>query len=124
MRGFAYASGPAYALLLDAAGIPWRQGLGPSADIGAMAAAAYGITAVTPDRSDSLISRYAGARMITEERARKSRRIDNEAKLRERFVDGPVLTLPVAGKFSFSFDPNGRCGAPWRRHCLRELANR
>jgi len=107
VRGFAYASGPAYALLLDARGIPWRQGLAPSADLGALAAAAYGITAVAPERAESLMARYSAARMIAEERARESRRIADEAKLRERFIDGPVLTLPAAGKFSFSFDPNG-----------------
>ncbi|MGK2961709.1 MAG: hypothetical protein ACSLFK_06110, partial [Gemmatimonadaceae bacterium] len=112
VRGFAYASGPAYALLLDAAAIPWRQGLGSGADLGAMAAAAYGITAVSPDYADSLVSRYSGARLIAEERARESRRIASEAKLRARFIDGPVLTLPVAGKFSFSFDPNGAAVLP------------
>jgi len=44
--------------------------------------------------------------MIAEERAREAQRVAAEARLRSRFIDGPTLTLPVAGKLNYSFDPN------------------
>jgi hypothetical protein len=107
VRGFAYASGPAYALLLDAAEVPWRRRVTASSSLSAMTAAAYRITAVNAASADSLVDRYMGRRMISEERAREQRRIANDARLRTRYLEGPVLSLPVLGKFGFSFDPNG-----------------
>lgn len=107
VRGFAYASGPAYALLLDAAGTPWRRRITSSSSLSAMAAAAYRITSTNAALADSLVDRYMGRRMVAEERAREERRIANEARLRTRYLEGPVLSLPSLEKFGFSFDPNG-----------------
>jgi len=45
--------------------------------------------------------------MIADERARETRRLATEAKLRAKFVDGPTLIIPAASKFNYSFDPNG-----------------
>src|SRR4029079_19348142 len=44
---------------------------------------------------------------IADERARETRRLATEAKLRAKFVDGPTLTIPAASKFNYSFDQNG-----------------
>lgn len=107
VRGFAYASGPAYALLLDAAEIPWRRRITSSSNLSAMTAAAYRITGIDAALADSLVDRYMGRRMIGEERAREKRRVANEARLRTRYLEGPVLFLPALEKFGFSFDPNG-----------------
>jgi hypothetical protein len=107
VRGFAYASGPAYALLLDAAETPWRRRITASSSLSAMTAAAYRITDINAALADSLVDRYTGRRMIAEERAREQRRLANEARLRTRYLEGSVLTLPTLEKFGFSFDPNG-----------------
>ncbi|HVF40015.1 MAG TPA: hypothetical protein VM939_08940 [Gemmatimonadaceae bacterium] len=112
VRSFAYASGPAYALLLDAAGIPWRRGIRASSDLSAMTAQAYGIGRVEASLAEKLTDRYSGARMIADERARDAARVQNEVRLRARFVDGPTLTLPIGNSFSFSFDPNGAVSLP------------
>jgi hypothetical protein len=106
-RSFAYASGPAYALLLDAAGKPWRNGLNGRSDLSAITAKAYGIGNVNASTADSRTARYAAARMIAEERARETRRLATEVLLHARFIDGPTVTIPVASKFNYSFDPNG-----------------
>ena len=106
-RGFAYASGPAYALLLDEASKSWRSRLKASSDLTELAARAYGINAVDAASAEARVSRYAGARMIADERAREAQRLAAEAKLRARLVDGPTLTLPAMQRFRYSFDPNG-----------------
>jgi hypothetical protein len=112
VRSFAYASGPAYGLLLDATGIPWRARLNASSDISAMAARAYGVSSVDPRSAETRIDRYDGTRMIGDERARDARRAENEIRLRARFIDGPALTLTPGHHFSFSFDPNGAIPIP------------
>src|SRR5205085_10583441 len=43
-RSFAYASGPAYGVLLDESGASWRRGLTSSSDLGAMLAKRAGVT--------------------------------------------------------------------------------
>ena len=106
-RSFAYASGPAYAILLDAAGHPWRKGLNAKSDLTSIAAKAYNVIDVNPSSADLRSIRYSPIRMVADERAREARRLATEAKLRARFVDGATLTLPVASKFNYSFDPNG-----------------
>jgi len=106
-RSFAYVSGPAYALLLDASGREWRSRIRASSSLSAMAAAAYRIAVADPKTAGALTERYGARRMIADERARETERAETERGLRALFVDGPTLTLPVAGKFNFSFDPNG-----------------
>lgn len=106
VRSFAYASGPAYAILLDESGRPWRKRLRRSSDLSQMVREAYGIGAVNTASAESLVDRYTGARMVADERAREAKRIANEARLRSIFVTGPRLRLPMAGSFSFSFNPN------------------
>lgn len=106
-RSFAYASGPAYALLLDAVDNSWRSRLKAGSDFSALAAAAYGIGAVDAATAEARVTRYAGARMIAAERAREAQRLAAEATLRARLVDGPTLTLPALQRFRYSFDPDG-----------------
>jgi hypothetical protein len=107
VRSFAYASGPAYAILLDESGRPWRKRVRRSSSLSEMVREAYGIGAANSASAESLIDRYTGARMVADERAREAKRIANEARLRSLFVTGPRLKFPVAGSFSFSFNPNG-----------------
>src|SRR6185503_15851841 len=104
---FAYASGPAYALLLDESGQAWRKKVRASSDLSEMVRSAYGIGTSNTAGAESLIDRYTGARMVADERAREANRLANETRLRSMFVTGPRLRLPMAGNFSFSFNPNG-----------------
>jgi len=112
VRSFAYASGPAYAILLDGSGTRWRKTIRESSDLSELVRKAYDIGNVTPGDADKLIDRYTGARMIAEEKAREQKRVENERRLRSIFVDGPRLRLPMAGAFNFSFDPNGAVSLP------------
>lgn len=112
VRSFAYASGPAYALLLDNSGTPWRKNIRATSDLSEMTRRAYGITAINPADAENLIGRYNGARMLADERARETRRITTEARLRATFLDGPSLRLPIASAFNYSFNPNNATPLP------------
>jgi len=50
---------------------------------------------------------YDGAALRWLETKQQEERDAMLSVYRHRLVDGPVLSLPVAGQFSFSFDPNG-----------------
>jgi hypothetical protein len=107
VRSFAYASGPAYGLLLDESGVPWRKTLKASSDLSELTRRAYKIAAVNASSAEKLIDRYSGARMIADEREREKVRARKESQIRSSFVGGPRLRLPAGNAFSFSFDPNG-----------------
>ncbi|WP_394836947.1 hypothetical protein LVJ94_08570 [Pendulispora rubella] len=68
VRSFAYASGPAYGLLLDEAGARWRRSLAPGSDLGALLAQATG--ARLPPKLE------AGHRVPPAARDRRMGRID------------------------------------------------
>lgn len=109
VRSFAYASGPAYGVLLDAAAPGWREALGPDSDLGALLARALGLdpSAAPAERQASRAARrYRGAEVRREESRREAARARQEAEDRGRFVDGPVLSLPLRS-MSLEFDPNG-----------------
>ena len=106
-RAFPYVSGPAYALLLDATGQPWRKKLNERSSIAELAAKAYGITAIDVSTADARSARYSPTRMIADERARETRRVEAEKRLRAKFIDGSTVTIIPGSKFNYSFDPNG-----------------
>ncbi|MFN2604121.1 MAG: hypothetical protein ABR582_15385 [Gemmatimonadaceae bacterium] len=106
-RAFPYVSGPAYALLLDATGQTWRKKLNERSNIAELAAKAYGVTNVDVTTAETRSARYSPARMIAEERARETRRVETEKRLRAKFVDGPAVTIIPGSKFNYSYDPNG-----------------
>jgi hypothetical protein len=107
VRSFAYSTGPAYGLLLDAAGAKWRKELKASSNLGSRLQTAYGVergkdlTATSEARAKV----YDGDALRAAEIVRENERNQQIAKYRARLVDGPVLILPVLEKFSFSFDP-------------------
>jgi hypothetical protein len=104
-RSFAYATGPAYGVLLDAAGRAWRDALVAGASLGELLDAA--IPAAAPGvPADGRVARYNGERVIAIESEREATRLAREAELRRRFVDGPVLVMAPGAEFSFAFDPN------------------
>lgn len=101
VRSFAYASGPAYAALLEAADRRWTRRLKRRDDFGALLARAYH---VTPARTVAAAA-YDG---IALRNAEERRDAEQQARLRAfqtRFVDGPTLVLPLA-KMNVQFDPN------------------
>lgn len=106
-RSFAYATGPAYAVLLDDIDAKWRSALTPNADVAALATKAFG---VTPDSSAAApglrAARYGDLVIAAEEAARLATIEATERRYEARFVTGPTLTLPAMEAFNYSFNPN------------------
>jgi ABC-type branched-subunit amino acid transport system permease subunit len=104
VRSFAYASGPAYGALLDAASPGWRRGLNARSDIAALLAAAY---RVQPDaaRAQRRVGEYDDGSLRVAENDRAARLAARVAQYRAAFVDGPVLRIPLRDG-TYSFDPN------------------
>jgi len=102
-RAYAYASGPAYGLLLDEFAPGWRSNLAASAPADLL---------VGPVRAGVLTTRnlqrrgerYGGPQIAAEERARAQARRLLIAGMRARFAEGPRLELPLA-QIQFEFDP-------------------
>lgn len=106
-RSFAYLSGPAYGLLLDQAQQGWRKAAKPRTDLGEMLRAALELTLPELDK-EALVKRaesYDGERLLVKEKDREQTRLERQASLRKRFVDGPVLLLPLK-KPNMLFNPN------------------
>jgi hypothetical protein len=104
-RSFAYATGPAIGLLLDAGAEDWRIRVDDTTSLGALLAEAYGVT-VSP--TGDLAGRwgpYDGPRLEEEERDRSVRIAERNARFRERFVSGPTLTLPATARIRYTFNP-------------------
>ena len=104
-RSFAYATGPAYGVLLDESGKPWREALVDGAALSELLEAAYE-TERSRVPAEGRVEWYNGERVIAIETAREETRLAREAEHRARFVDGPVLRMAPGSEFSFSFDPN------------------
>lgn len=106
-RMFAYASGPAYGLLLDDAAPGWREGLTAESDLGALLGAAVGFTA--PEDPVAVFARtaalYGGQAVADEELAAQQERAGLTTRWSDRLVSGPVLRLPLEN-IRVSFDPN------------------
>ena len=95
VRAFAYTSGPAYGLLLDASSPGWTRRMRGSDDLGTLVMQAL---AVQP-ASDATASatRYGGSEIRASEEQREQERQQRLAEVRRRFVDGPVLVIPGGG---------------------------
>ena len=103
-RAFAYATGPAYGLLLDAvAGPSWRKQYVAGVNFDVLLAAAAGGSAISPTLSIRA-NRYDAPTLAKAEHDRELDRIRRDADLRASLVDGPVLVIPI-GSQGISFDP-------------------
>lgn len=106
VRSFAYASGPAYGLLLDAANDEWRGGITKDADLAQLLFARLEIklprdlAAAADERSRS----YAGSELAAAEDKLEQTRHDLINSYRRRLVEGPVLTIPLQ-KMNMQFNP-------------------
>ena len=95
VRTFAYVSGPAYGVLLDASSPGWRQQLRNPFDYAALLAGALGVQPATD--AAGAAARYGGAEIRAAEEQRERQREERLAVLRRQFVDGPVFLLRGGG---------------------------
>jgi hypothetical protein len=105
---FEAASGPAYGVLLDGLMPEWRRQLRSTSDLGDMLASATN----RPPTTDVAVAaaRYDGVALRAAEETRDRAQQVRVAELRQRFVDGPVLTMPAGG--SGTSDTRGSVGIP------------
>lgn len=95
VRSFAYASGPAYGVLLDLLAPGWRKGLSPKNDLGELLSNAVGFApAAAPAATARQRSASYGEHILAEETDRDQKRKARLAAARAKLVDGPVLQLP------------------------------
>jgi acetyl esterase/lipase len=95
VRTFAYVSGPAYGLLLDASSPDWRRRVRGTDDLGTLVMRALAVQPATDATASA--TRYGGAEIRAAEEQREQERQERLAELRQRFVDGPVLVVPGGG---------------------------
>lgn len=123
VRTFAYASGAAYGILLDAWSPGWTRKITATDDLGDLLMTAAGLR---PSDDLTAAERYGGPSLRAAEEERDAEHKARLADLRRRFVDGPVLVLPNAGGSFTSLGvtaipgagtvyPNVRVTAQWGR---------
>jgi hypothetical protein len=100
-RAFAYASGPAWGALIEMRDPRWTRTVKASDDLGELARRAWRVRAVPRP----LAANYGGDALRAGEDARAEKKAAILAELRARFVDGPILVIPLE-QMQFTFDPN------------------
>jgi len=103
VRGFAYSTGPAYGLLLDAADAGWRRSYAASSDLAATLAAAAKVSPAEDPVARARAYDDGSLRASEEERARLQ--AAKVAGYRARLVEGPVLAIPLEAAH-YGFDPD------------------
>jgi hypothetical protein len=107
VRSFAYATGPAYGLLLDAYRPGWRNEMQRGAHLADLLADALGLSLhAVPDSAalETLAARYNGMTLRQTELARQHTHDTLVQGYRDRLIAGHVLVLPLK-KPSIQFDP-------------------
>lgn len=109
VRSFAYASGPAYGLLLDESSVPWRERTRHGEDLGALLAEAMRIRLPADDAAAlaARAERYDGPRLLASERERADQKQTVIAEYRRRLVDGPTLQIALR-HMNIQFDPRNQ----------------
>jgi hypothetical protein len=95
VRTFAYFTGPAYGLLLDASSPGWRQRIRNTDDVSVLLAGALAVQPATDVAASAV--RYGGAEVRAVEEQRERGRQERLADLRRQFVDGPILVIRGGG---------------------------
>ena len=106
VRSFAYASGPSYGLLLDAANGEWRRGLTKDADLAQLLFTRLDIE-MPPDvgrAADERASSYGGLELAAAEDKLAQTRRELIDSYRARLVEGATLTIPLQ-KMNMQFNP-------------------
>jgi hypothetical protein len=104
-RSYAYASGPAYGLLLDDIRPSWRGELGSGAAPADLLISALQLGSWSASDMRRASERYGGTAITAEERARTAAQQARLAELRLRYDRGPRLELPLQN-MQMEFDPN------------------
>ena len=105
-RSFAYYTGPAYGVLLDAASPDWKKTWDRRESLPLMLSKTLGLKIPSDDEAFAASGlRYGATTIQVEEAARALEQSARIAALRAGLVEGSVLTAPVSGA-NFSFDPN------------------
>ena len=102
VRTFAYVSGPAYGLLLNASFLDWRKRIKNTDDLAVLLMQALNIHP-SPEAAIAA-ARYEGAEILLSEEKREQERQARLDELRNTFVDGPTLSFPGG---SHSYDTRG-----------------
>lgn len=108
VRSFAYASGPAYGLLLDDLQPGWRTFLKATDDLGDLLGKAIGfiIPVNLADAAQERAAAHGAAEIQAEEQAREQGQQARVAEMRAKLVDGPTLHLPFS-RMKIQLDPDG-----------------
>ena len=106
VRAFAYATGPAYGLLLDRYASGWHAQLESGAGFDVMLARALHVKAAAngSQLAATRSAQYDGAALHAAEVERDAKRQAQLALNRRKFIEGPVLTLTFR-KMNVQFDP-------------------
>ncbi|HET7656544.1 MAG TPA: hypothetical protein VFK18_06145 [Luteimonas sp.] len=104
VRAFAYATGPAYGLLLDALLPGWRARLADGPELARLLAEGAGIEPTGAGTLTVAESRYDGAALRAAEAARDQARQQRLRADRARFIEGAVVRLPLQ-HMKVRFDP-------------------
>jgi hypothetical protein len=106
VRSFAYATGPAYGLLLDRAMPDWRRRIArqPRFDLLLAEGAGIRLPAAPGEQASARAAAYDGPALRIAEAARDERRQRMLADYRAKFVAGPVLVVPLR-HMNIQFDP-------------------
>ena len=106
VRSFAYATGPAYGLLLDRYAPGWRLELKSGEGFEALLRNALHITlpANLQQAAEQRATQYGGPTLRAAEMERETKRRQVIARYRAEFIDGPVLLLKFRN-MHIQFDP-------------------
>jgi hypothetical protein len=108
VRSFAYASGPAYGLLLDEVNPLWRKDIKQQGDMAAILAKALAIKmpAKLKQEAERRSKRDDCQSLFVVETERENRRKARVANYQARFIEGTVLVIPLSPEMRYSFNPN------------------
>jgi hypothetical protein len=99
VRTFAYPLGVGYGVLLDAWSPGWTHQVTAEDDLGALLMAAAGVQPAEDAAAAAV--RYGGDDLRIAEEKRDVEQKARIVELRRRFVDGPVLSFPIASGAAF-----------------------
>ncbi|WP_424682716.1 hypothetical protein [Frateuria sp. YIM B11624] len=104
VRSFAYATGPAYGMLLDRYRPGWRKAIVQGGSPAELLATALHVDLRAEPMLEERAARYGGAALLASERARAEVRTRQAAAYQAQLIAGPVLHLPLGDK-NVEFDP-------------------
>jgi hypothetical protein len=106
VRTYAYATGPAYGLMLDQFVRDWRPQVRSGATPADLLANQLRVQTLNARQLQRIGQRYSRATIAAEENARADTLRERLLALRARFATGPRLEIALS-QAQFEFDPNG-----------------